>query len=65
MTKREWLQRNYPTKERLGRFSTVSDMEVDPIYMADDLPPAGEVGEPGEYPFTRGPYPTMYRTKQF
>ena len=22
-----------------------------------------EVGEPGEFPFTRGPYPTMYRTK--
>jgi len=63
MTKRDWLQKNYPTKERLGRFSTVSDMEVDPIYMADDLPAAGEVGEPGEYPFTRGPYPTMYRTK--
>ncbi|MET0152076.1 MAG: methylmalonyl-CoA mutase family protein [Candidatus Binatia bacterium] len=63
MTKREWLQKNYPTKERLGRFSTVSDMEVDPIYMPDDLPPATEIGEPGEYPFTRGPYPTMYRTK--
>ncbi len=63
MTKREWLQKSYPTKERLGRFSTVSDMEVDPIYMPDDLPSSTEIGEPGEYPFTRGPYPTMYRTK--
>ncbi len=63
MTKREWLQKNYPTKERLSRFSTVSDMEVDPIYMADELPAAGEIGEPGEYPFTRGPYGTMYRTR--
>jgi methylmalonyl-CoA mutase, N-terminal domain len=63
MTKREWLQKNYPTKERLGRFSTVSDVEVDPIYMPDDLPSCAEIGEPGEYPFTRGPYPTMYRTK--
>jgi methylmalonyl-CoA mutase, N-terminal domain len=63
MKKREWLQKNYPAKERLGRFSTVSDMEIEPIYMQDDLPPADEIGEPGEYPFTRGPYPTMYRTR--
>jgi methylmalonyl-CoA mutase, N-terminal domain len=63
MKKREWLQKNYPTKERLGRFSTVSDMEIEPIYMPDDLPAAEEIGEPGEYPFTRGPYPTMYRTR--
>ena len=32
MTKREWLQKNPTTKQRLGRFSTVSDMEIDPIY---------------------------------
>jgi methylmalonyl-CoA mutase, N-terminal domain len=63
MTKREWLQKNPTTKQRLGRFSTVSDMEVDPIYMPDELPPEEEIGEPGEYPFTRGPYPTMYRSK--
>ncbi|HSD09475.1 MAG TPA: methylmalonyl-CoA mutase family protein [Candidatus Binatia bacterium] len=63
MKKREWLQKNYPAKERLGRFSTVSDMEIEPIYMADDLPPKEQIGEPGEYPFTRGPYPTMYRTR--
>jgi methylmalonyl-CoA mutase N-terminal domain/subunit len=63
MKKREWLQKNYPTKERLGRFSTVSDMEIDPIYLADDLPPVEEIGVPGEYPFTRGPYATMYRSR--
>jgi len=63
MTKREWLQKNSQEKERLGRFSTVSDMEIDPIYMPDELPPEDEIGEPGEYPFTRGPYATMYRSK--
>jgi len=63
MTKREWLQKNGTTKERLGRFSTVSDMEIDPIYMPDELPPQDDIGEPGEYPFARGPYPTMYRSK--
>jgi len=63
MTKREWLQKNSTTKQRLGRFSTVSDMEIDPIYMPDELPPQADIGEPGEYPFTRGPYPTMYRSQ--
>jgi methylmalonyl-CoA mutase, N-terminal domain len=63
MTKREWLQKNYPENERLGRFSTVSDMEVDAIYMADEVPAEEEIGLPGEYPFTRGPYATMYRSR--
>ena len=37
-----------------------SGIEVKPVYTADDLPP-GELELPGEFPFTRGPYPTMYR----
>jgi methylmalonyl-CoA mutase N-terminal domain/subunit len=39
---------------------TDSGIEVKPVYTADDLPP-GELELPGEYPFTRGPYTTMYR----
>ena len=39
---------------------TDSDIEVKPVYTGADLPP-GELEPPGEYPFTRGPYPTMYR----
>jgi methylmalonyl-CoA mutase, N-terminal domain len=39
---------------------TDSDVEVRPVYTAADLPP-GELERPGEFPFTRGPYPTMYR----
>jgi methylmalonyl-CoA mutase N-terminal domain/subunit len=44
------------------RFSTISDMEIAPLYGPDDLPadPAA-IGRPGEFPYTRGPYPTMYR----
>ncbi|MGH7899503.1 MAG: methylmalonyl-CoA mutase family protein, partial [Candidatus Binatia bacterium] len=61
--KREWLERSWPKKERLGRFTTVSDMEVEPIYTAEDLPPDDDIGLPGEFPFTRGPYPSMYRTR--
>jgi methylmalonyl-CoA mutase N-terminal domain/subunit len=45
------------------RFSTVSDMEIAGLYTAADVPALGERGEerPGEYPFTRGVYPSMYR----
>jgi len=43
---------------------TDADIEIRPVYGARDLEgfdPAGELGEPGEMPFTRGVYPTMYR----
>ena len=39
---------------------TDSDIEVKPVYTEGDLP-EGEPELPGEFPFTRGPYPTMYR----
>jgi len=39
---------------------TDSGIEVKPVYTPDDLPPGG-LERPGEPPFTRGPYPTMYR----
>jgi methylmalonyl-CoA mutase N-terminal domain/subunit len=38
---------------------TDSDIEIKPVYTADDAP--AEVEPPGEFPFTRGPYPDMYR----
>jgi methylmalonyl-CoA mutase N-terminal domain/subunit len=38
---------------------TDSGIEVKPVYTAEDAPRALEL--PGEPPFTRGPYPTMYR----
>jgi len=45
------------------RFSTVSDMEIAPLYTAGELGPLVEerLGRPGEFPFTRGVYPSMYR----
>ncbi|HEX4323567.1 MAG TPA: methylmalonyl-CoA mutase family protein, partial [Gaiellaceae bacterium] len=38
---------------------TESGIEVKPVYTAADAP--RELEPPGEYPFTRGPYPDMYR----
>ena len=51
-----------PDDER--RF-TDSGIEVKRLYDADDVPPGLEerLGEPGEYPFTRGIHPGMYRDR--
>ena len=38
---------------------TDSDIEIKPVYMAADVEPAEEL--PGTFPFTRGPYASMYR----
>ncbi len=48
-------------------FTSISGSEVQPLYTPADV--EGDAGYrenlafPGEYPFTRGPYPTMYRTR--
>ncbi len=44
--------------------TTSSGIEVSATYGPDDLAswdPSRQLGGPGDYPFTRGPYPTMYR----
>src|SRR6184192_2149494 len=42
------------------RRDTDSGTEVKPVYTADDVRGL-ELEPPGEFPFTRGPYPDMYR----
>ncbi len=62
--KDEWLKETYTdAKERPIRFSTVSDMEIDPLYTPQDVSGTYDekLGNPGEYPYTRGPYGSMYR----
>jgi len=54
--------------ERRERFATSSDIEVQDAYTPADLEalgfdPARDLGLPGEYPFTRGVQPTMYRSR--
>src|SRR6187551_3041257 len=41
------------------RRETESGIELKPVYTSDDT--TGELELPGEFPFTRGPYPDMYR----
>jgi methylmalonyl-CoA mutase, N-terminal domain len=50
-------------KQRDAEFSTISGQEIEPLYTEEDVEAGLEerVGRPGEYPFTRGPYPSMYR----
>ena len=52
------------TPERLKRFSTVSDQEIKRIYTPDDIQNHDfmrDLAFPGQYPFTRGVQPSMYR----
>jgi methylmalonyl-CoA mutase cobalamin-binding domain/chain len=51
--------------ERKEQFFTIGDFPVQRVYTAADLKgtPLEDIGLPGRYPFTRGPYPTMYRSR--
>jgi methylmalonyl-CoA mutase N-terminal domain/subunit len=60
-----WYRERYSQRpERDALFTTVSGEPIAPLYTSDDLPADAErerIGLPGEYPFTRGVYPSMYR----
>ncbi len=68
-SKHEWLDGTYRKSierapERAKVFETTGRMPIEPVYSRDDLKdfdPTTELGFPGEYPFTRGIQPTMYR----
>jgi methylmalonyl-CoA mutase N-terminal domain/subunit len=62
--RRRWQQRYEASRRRDADFTTLSDVELDPVYGppegADD-PRFDRIGWPGEFPYTRGLYPTGYR----
>ena len=50
--------------ERQEKFETSSGISLEPVYCPEDIPDldyATALGYPGEYPFTRGIQPTLYR----
>jgi len=51
--------RRFP--ERLEHFETSSGIEVERLSLPQDVAYSDKLGFPGEYPFTRGVHPTMYR----
>jgi methylmalonyl-CoA mutase N-terminal domain/subunit len=57
------LEKLARTPEREAPFSTISGEPVKPLYTDADLPtdPDEAIGLPGEFPYTRGVYPSMYR----
>jgi methylmalonyl-CoA mutase N-terminal domain/subunit len=58
-----WFRDRYSaTPERRTSFTTLSGEPIRPLYGPEDVGPFEErIGFPGEYPFTRGVYPSMYR----
>ncbi len=63
--KKEWLSKSYGSQKELKeRFSSVSDMEMLPLGSPEDLGSWShdkDLGYPGEFPYTRGVQPSMYR----
>jgi methylmalonyl-CoA mutase, N-terminal domain len=55
--RQEWQAAYDASKLRDADFRTMSGIPLDPVYGPDD----GEF--PGQYPYTRGPYASMYRSK--
>jgi len=72
-SKQEWLENKLrpATKknpEREEQFLTTSGIEIDDIYTPDDRQGSDynvALGYPGEFPFTRGVQPTMYRGRMW
>jgi methylmalonyl-CoA mutase N-terminal domain/subunit len=48
------------TPERKEKFETDAKIEIERLYTPQEYN-YDNIGFPGEYPYTRGPYPTMYR----
>jgi methylmalonyl-CoA mutase, N-terminal domain len=63
VTEQEWRAAYGLAPEREATFSTLSGEPIEPLYTERDLPPEPEtsIGLPGQFPFTRGVYPSMYR----
>jgi methylmalonyl-CoA mutase N-terminal domain/subunit len=68
-TKQEWREATLASTlkrsaERQEKFETASGAEIDTVYAPEDLVDfdyTRDLGYPGEYPFTRGVQPNMYR----
>ena len=64
--RRRWQRRYDAARRRDADFTTLSGVEVDPVYgppPGSMVPDFERIGWPGEFPFTRGLYPAGYRGK--
>jgi methylmalonyl-CoA mutase N-terminal domain/subunit len=68
-SRKAWHEQSYlreaqKKKERKASFETSSRIPVEPVYTPADLDEnryLDDLGFPGDFPYTRGVYPTMYR----
>lgn len=60
-TKYELTIRKFP--ERKKHFRTGSDIDVPAVSLPEDRDYGSEIGFPGQFPFTRGVQPSMYRSR--
>ena len=58
LRRRPESKKNYYTASGTALKRVYSPLDVDDV-------PLGDIGLPGRYPFTRGPYPTMYRARNW
>ncbi|HEX5119194.1 MAG TPA: methylmalonyl-CoA mutase family protein [Pseudonocardiaceae bacterium] len=66
--RQRWARRFAAAKVRDADFTTLSGVEVEPVYgpaEGDTVAGFDRIGWPGEFPFTRGLYATGYRGKQW
>jgi methylmalonyl-CoA mutase N-terminal domain/subunit len=67
--KRRWESEVYARQSELKKeFTTLSGLPVKPLYTPEDVSGADylrDLGFPGEAPFVRGVYPTMYRGRSW
>jgi len=63
--KARWMEESYARSPLWNdNFTTVSGEDLDPLYTPEDVGDLDydrDLGYPGEYPYTRGVHPTMYR----
>ncbi|MFW9988828.1 MAG: methylmalonyl-CoA mutase [Candidatus Odinarchaeota archaeon] len=62
--KKEWQKISQSKQERITSFRNLSEIEIKRLYTPNDIKDlnyALDLGFPGQYPFTRGAYPNMYR----
>ncbi|MFY9270986.1 MAG: methylmalonyl-CoA mutase family protein [Candidatus Manganitrophaceae bacterium] len=60
------MKKGHKTDERKPKFINLSNTEIDRLYTERSirsLDPKNDLGQPGRFPYTRGIYPTMYRSR--
>jgi methylmalonyl-CoA mutase N-terminal domain/subunit len=56
-----WQEQYEGAPKRDADFETMSGVPLEPLY--GPVEPPESIGRPGQYPYTRGPYASMYRSK--